>query len=170
MGVSSTSIAILTFITLQWSCTSSKTNFQSEDFVTGNYSQAAVASNSAACAETAKLVVRITITQINVKPSHCSQLLSCYCRDILGRGGTAVDAAIAALICEGVVNPQNSGIGGGFTMTIYNRSSRKAHTINAREPAPAAATPDLFSYNKSSSIKGALKYLSCKRNNMFCHQ
>lgn len=37
-------------------------------------------------------------------------------------GGNAIDATIAALICIGVVNPQSSGLGGGFLMTIYNRS------------------------------------------------
>ena len=39
-------------------------------------------------------------------------------RDILGLGGTAVDAAVAALFCNGVMNPQSMGIGGGFLMVV----------------------------------------------------
>ena len=45
-----------------------------------------------------------------------------YCppcvRDILAKGGTAVDAAVATIFCNGVVNPQSMGIGGGFLMTV----------------------------------------------------
>uniref|UniRef100_A0A8D0F774 Glutathione hydrolase 5 proenzyme n=1 Tax=Strix occidentalis caurina TaxID=311401 RepID=A0A8D0F774_STROC len=44
-------------------------------------------------------------------------------RDILKSGGTAVDAAIAGLICTSVMNPQSSGLGGGVIFTIYNAST-----------------------------------------------
>lgn len=42
-------------------------------------------------------------------------------REILLKNGTAVDAALAALFCGGVVNPQSMGLGGGFFMTVYIR-------------------------------------------------
>lgn len=42
-------------------------------------------------------------------------------RDIMIQGGNAIDSVIATLLCVGVVNPQSSGIGGGFLMTFYNK-------------------------------------------------
>uniref|UniRef100_A0A0K0DGP7 Gamma-glutamyltransferase n=1 Tax=Angiostrongylus cantonensis TaxID=6313 RepID=A0A0K0DGP7_ANGCA len=41
-------------------------------------------------------------------------------RDVLINGGNAVESMIATLLCIGVVNPQSSGLGGGFIMTLFN--------------------------------------------------
>lgn len=42
-------------------------------------------------------------------------------RNVLLRGGNAADAAVAASICIGALNPHSSGLGGGFMMTFYKR-------------------------------------------------
>ncbi|NXT94771.1 GGT5 hydrolase, partial [Anhinga rufa] len=66
-------------------------------------------------------------------------------RDILRSGGTAVDAAIAGLICTSVINPQSSGLGGGVVFTIYNASTGTVEVINARETVPRVFPHNLLS-------------------------
>ncbi|VDD94571.1 unnamed protein product [Enterobius vermicularis] len=75
-------------------------------------------------------------------------------RDILFLGGNAVEATIASLICIGVVNPQSSGLGGGFLMTIYNKTGQNCVTINAREAAPIASTQTMFVSNPKEATTG----------------
>ncbi|XP_057321859.1 scoloptoxin SSD14-like isoform X2 [Microplitis mediator] len=71
-----------------------------------------------------------------------------YCAEIgrrtLLRNGSAVDAAIAASLCNGMGNMQNMGLGGAFVMTIYDRATKKAYYLNARDRAPLAAHEDMF--------------------------
>lgn len=63
---------------------------------------------------------------------------------ILEKNGSAVDAAIAAMICNGLVNMQSMGIGGGFFMTIYDKATKRAYTLTARDRAPLAANATMF--------------------------
>jgi gamma-glutamyltranspeptidase/glutathione hydrolase len=66
--------------------------------------------------------------------------------EILDAGGTAADAAIAAALVLGVVEPQSSGIGGGGFLLHLDGKTRKIVSYDGRETAPAAATPDLFQH------------------------
>jgi gamma-glutamyltranspeptidase/glutathione hydrolase len=64
--------------------------------------------------------------------------------DTLRHGGNAIDAAVAAAGVLGVVEPYSCGIGGGGFMTIFSARDHKVHTIDSRETAPAAMTPESF--------------------------
>ena len=93
-------------------------NSQSSPSFSGTYQTAAVATDAAKCSQVGA--------------------------DILKRNGSAVDAAIASLLCVGIVNLHSTGIGGGGFMVYYNASSGEATAFDYREFAPAAATIELF--------------------------
>ncbi|XP_032517250.2 glutathione hydrolase 1 proenzyme-like isoform X2 [Danaus plexippus] len=83
---------------------------------------------------------------------HCSGIG----RAILSINGSAVDAAIAAMFCNGLLNQQSMGIGGGFFMTVYIKEEEKAYSVIAREKAPAAAKRDMFGGSSYEASKGSL--------------
>lgn len=62
--------------------------------------------------------------------------------EVLKRGGSAVDAAVAMQMVLGLVEPQSSGLGGGGFMLHYDAKTRKIASYDGRETAPAAATSD----------------------------
>jgi len=63
---------------------------------------------------------------------------------ILKRGGTAIDAAVAAQMVLNLVEPQSSGIGGGAFILHYSATEAKLVAYDGRETAPAAARADRF--------------------------
>ena len=71
-------------------------------------------------------------------------------KNILQENGSAVDSAIATMLCVGVINMHSTGIGGGGFMLVYNRSGLVADVFDFRETAPAKATEDMF---KNASYK-----------------
>ncbi|MEQ8935036.1 MAG: gamma-glutamyltransferase, partial [Amphiplicatus sp.] len=64
--------------------------------------------------------------------------------EILARGGSAVDAAIAVQAVLGLVEPQSSGLGGGAFMMFFDPATRRLEAYDGREVAPSSATPDRF--------------------------
>jgi len=79
--------------------------------------------------------------------------------NILNLNGSAVDAAIAAMVCLGVINMHSSGVGGGGVMLVYIRKLKKAKVIDFRETAPAATTSDMFPPTESG--KNMSEYGKC---------
>jgi gamma-glutamyltranspeptidase/glutathione hydrolase len=59
--------------------------------------------------------------------------------EVLKRGGTAADAAVAAQMALNLVEPQSSGIGGGAFILYYDAKTRRVIAYDGRETAPAAA-------------------------------
>lgn len=64
--------------------------------------------------------------------------------EILNKGGTAADAAIAVMLALGVVEPGHSGIGGGGFLVYHDAKTGKITSYDAREAAPAAADARWF--------------------------
>ena len=64
--------------------------------------------------------------------------------EVLKRGGSAIDAAIAVESMLSLVEPQSSGLGGGAFITYYDAATEKVVVYDGRETAPAQATPSMF--------------------------
>jgi gamma-glutamyltranspeptidase/glutathione hydrolase len=64
--------------------------------------------------------------------------------DMLRRGGSATDAAIATMMVLGLVEPQSAGVGGGAFLLNYDRAANDIDAYDGRERAPAAASANLF--------------------------
>lgn len=63
--------------------------------------------------------------------------------EMLRRGGNAVDAAVAAALSAGVVQPAGSGLGGGGFAVVVQPDGRKS-ALDFRETAPAGASRDMY--------------------------
>ncbi|MEY7973034.1 gamma-glutamyltransferase [Saccharomonospora xinjiangensis] len=64
--------------------------------------------------------------------------------EVLRRGGTAADAAVATAAALGVTEPYSAGIGGGGFFVHYDAATGEVGTIDGRETAPSAMPRDAF--------------------------
>ena len=81
--------------------------------------------------------------------------------EVLAKGGNAFDAAVAVASTLSVVEPESSGIGGGFMAVLHRAKDGHDVFIDAREAAPAAVNPKDYlnsdgSPNRDAALKGPL--------------
>lgn len=88
---------------------------------------------------------------------QCSELGVRVLRDL---GGNAIDAMVSTVLCQGVLAPFASGLGGGALILIHAKNHPDDIGItrfyDARETAPAAANMAAFSQNATTSRFGGL--------------
>src|SRR6202165_1117624 len=74
--------------------------------------------------------------------------------EMMRAGGNAIDAAVATGFALAVVHPAAGNLGGGGFMLI-RMADGKAHFLDYREMAPAAATRDMYLDPQGNVIPGA---------------
>jgi gamma-glutamyltranspeptidase/glutathione hydrolase len=85
----------------------------------------------------------MTISQQGIAAT--SQILASQAgAQILARGGSAADAAIAANAVLGLVEPMMNGMGGDCFVLYWDAHSGKLTGLNASGPAPRALSPALL--------------------------
>src|ERR1044071_5625960 len=67
-------------------------------------------------------------------------LVSQIALDILKRGGTAVDAAIAANAALGLMEPTGNGVGGDLFAIVWDAQTKKLHGLNGSGRSPKSLT------------------------------
>ncbi|MBA3669821.1 MAG: gamma-glutamyltransferase [Sphingomonas sp.] len=81
-------------------------------------------------------------------------------KEILERGGSAVDAAVAVQAMLSLVEPQSSGVGGGTFINYFDASTGKVSIYDGREVAPAQASPTMFLDSSGAPLPFATAVLS----------
>jgi len=71
-----------------------------------------------------------------------NETVSRVAMDVLAKGGSAADAAVAAILTEGIVQPVSSGIGGGGFAVVWDAKAKKISVLDFRETAPAKLRPN----------------------------
>jgi gamma-glutamyltranspeptidase/glutathione hydrolase len=105
-------------------------------------------------------------TQLQLRPGHAAIASANFHAtnaglEVLAKGGNAFDAAIAVASTLSVVEPESSGMGGGFMAVLHRAKDGHDIFIDAREAAPAAVDPRDYlnpdgSPNRDTALKGPL--------------
>jgi len=65
-------------------------------------------------------------------------------KDIIDKGGNAIDASVAVQLVLTLTEPQATGIGGGAFMLYWDESTSKLYSVDGRERAPSKVNENLF--------------------------
>ena len=74
-------------------------------------------------------------------------------RDILNKGGTAMDAILAAQMVLNLVEPQSSGIGGGGFLLYFDKKNSNLTFYDGREIAPSKIKKEFFLDNNNNPLE-----------------
>src|ERR1700747_2057871 len=108
------------------------------------------------------LALSCAVAAAPMRPVHAQHAMVASVHELASRagvemmqaGGNAVDAAVATGFALAVVHPQAGNLGGGGFM-LFRANDRKAHFIDFREKAPAAATANMYLNAQGNVIAGA---------------
>jgi gamma-glutamyltranspeptidase/glutathione hydrolase len=107
---------------------------------------AAILSACAPMGETTTSVASAPVSGETVEPFviAANPLAAQAGMDVLNRGGSAADAALAVQTTLSLVEPQSSGVGGGAFLNYYDAQTGKITIYDGREKAPAQASRTMF--------------------------
>ncbi len=74
--------------------------------------------------------------------------------EIMKKGGTAIDAAVATAFALTVTMPQMCGIAGGGLLTFYNAETGETVYLSFREVAPKFQTADMWVTDEGGAVIG----------------
>ena len=74
-------------------------------------------------------------------------------RDILNKGGSAMDAVVAVQMVLNLIEPQSSGIGGGGFLLYFDKKSSNLSFYDGREIAPSKIKKEFFLDNNGDPLK-----------------
>ena len=89
-------------------------------------------------------VTRSEVIAQNGMAATSQPLATIVAIDILKRGGSAIDAAIAANAVLGLMEPTGCGIGGDLFAIVWDENSQSLHGLNGSGRSPATLAIDEF--------------------------
>jgi gamma-glutamyltranspeptidase/glutathione hydrolase len=95
---------------------------------------------------------RSTVHAQNAMVATSHPLAALAAIEVLREGGTAADAAVAASLLLGVIEPQSTGIGGDCFALIQPRGEGKITAYNGSGRAPKAANAEWYLERKIHSV------------------
>ncbi len=99
-----------------------------------------------------KFATRSEVIAENGMAATSQPLATQIALDILKKGGSAVDAAIAANAALGLMEPTGNGMGGDLFAIVWDAKSKRLHGLNASGRSPLSLTLEEFKKRELTSV------------------